>query len=409
MKLRAAPPSLAGNTATMATNALPRSGARAGVPGFFGRRTRLGSIAGFEVAVDASWLFLAMLVTWSLAVGYFPQALPGLASPTYWLMGVFGAFGLFASIVLHELSHSLVARRHGMEMKGITLFIFGGVAQMGAEPPNPRAELLISIAGPIASVLIGGLFLLASTASAAAGAPMPLTVTLRYLATINWALAAFNLIPAFPLDGGRVLRAVLWHMKHSLRRATRISSWIGSAFGIGLMVLGALVFFRGMVVSGMWWFLIGMFVRGAARMSYQQLLLREGLAGEPVSRFMRTDLRTVPSHLPVSELVDSYFFRDYYKMYPVVDNGELRGCVTIDQVKAVPREEWPRRTVGELAGPCTVENTVRPNTDAVDALGVMSRGRGSRLLVTEGGRLVGIVTLADLLQFLSMKVELEER
>jgi CBS domain-containing protein len=295
-----------------------------------------------------------------------------------------------------------------MEMRGITLFIFGGVAQMGSEPPTPRAEFLVAIVGPISSVLIGAAFFAAGVASVAAGAPQAVTGTLRYLGVINVVLAAFNLVPAFPLDGGRVLRAVLWGTKRSLRKATRIASQVGSAFGVALMVLGVLALLRGVIVGGLWWFLIGTFVRNAARMSYQQVLMREALAGEPVSRFMRTDVRTVPSRIPLTSLVDEYFFRDYHKMYPVVDDGRLVGAVTIDQVKAVPREEWSRRTVGDLAAPLTSENTVLPETDAVDALGLMSRGKRSRLLVADNGRLLGLVTISDLLKFLSLKVELEE-
>lgn len=374
----------------------------------FGKRYRLGSILGFEIAIDASWIFIALLVTWSLAAGLFPTQYENLDTATYWIMGVAGALGLFMSIVLHELSHSLVARRHGVEMRGITLFIFGGVAHMGDEPSTPKAEFLVAIAGPIASVLIGAAFFGLSQLFDALAAPVPLTGVLLYLGYINGLLVAFNLLPAFPLDGGRVLRAILWRSKNNLRQATRISSQVGSGFGIALIVLGVFAIMGGGFIGGMWWVLIGFFLRNVARMSYQQVVMREALQGEPVRRFMRADPHTVRSGTSLASLVEDFFYRDYHKMYPVVDNGHLAGCVTIEQVKNVPKGEWSSRTVGDLATPCTDANSIQSDTDAVEALSLMRRTGTSRLLVMEGDQLVGILTLKDLLQFLAAKIELEE-
>lgn len=396
--------SAAGDTA-MSGPAVERS--RSSGPAIFGRRYSLGSLFGFEIGVDSSWIFIAVLITWSLATGWFPVRHPALSPALYWAMGVVGALGLFASVVLHELSHSLVARRHGMEMRGITLFIFGGVAHMGTEPPTPRAEFLVAIAGPIASLVLGGAFHAVGRAAVMAAAPEALSGVLVYLGTINLVLAAFNLVPAFPLDGGRVLRAILWHLKRSLRWATRVTSIVGAGFGIALIALGIVAFIGGQFIGGMWWALIGFFLRGAARMSYQQLVVREALAGEPVRRFMNADPRTVPPDLPLRTLVEEYFYRDYHKMYPVVEEGRLVGCVAIPQIRGVPREDWDRRTVGEVTTPCTTANTVHPDTDAVQVLGLMQREGSSRVMVVEDGRLVGILTLKDLLRFLAVKVELD--
>lgn len=383
----------------------------------FGRSIELFRVFGFTVRLDPSWFIIAALLIFSLARQVFPQTLPGLSSTAYWTMGAIVTLGLFASVVAHELSHSLVARRFGLAMRGITLFIFGGVAEMTDEPASPKVELWMALAGPALSIALGGL-LLALAAAAQAGLSLSptgnrmLAGVLTYLATANLALGIFNLIPAFPLDGGRVLRAILWHFKGSLRWATRVTSTLGSGFGLLLMGGGVLLVFRG-VWTGLWYLLIGMFVRNAARMSYQQLLLRRALEGEPVARFMQVNPVTVPRSISVAELVHDYIYRHHFKMFPVVDDaGRLLGCVTTRQVKELPRDEWERQTVGALASACTAENTVGPNTDAMGALSRMSRSGTSRLMVVDGDRgdhLVGILSLKDLMQFFALKMELEER
>ncbi len=377
----------------------------------FGRAIELFKVFGFTVRIDPSWFIVAILVTWSFATVSFPAQLPGHPPATYWLMGIAGAFCYFLSVVLHELSHSLVARTYGVEMRGITLFIFGGVAEMPGEVPSPQAELVIAAAGPAASFAIalasGGAGLLGRFA----GWPEPVTAVLLYLGFLNAGLAIFNLIPAFPLDGGRMLRSILWGWKKNLRWATRISAAIGGGFGLLLIALGVLtvVAVPGGFTSGLWLFLLGLFVRNAAQMSYQQLLLRRALSGEPVSRFMHPDPVTVPRAISVQDLVQDYIYRHHFKMFPVVDDsGRLLGCVTTRQVRELPREEWDRQTVGALAERCGPENTVRADTDAMEALSRMSRSGLARLMVVDGDRLLGILSLKDLLHFFTIKMELEE-
>lgn len=375
----------------------------------FGKRIKLFKIFGFEVGIDWSWIILAVLIAWTLSVGLFPFRYKDLSTETYWLMGIVGAFGLFFSIVFHEMCHSLVARKYGMQMKGITLFIFGGVAEMGEEPPNPKVEFTMAIIGPISSIVIGLVFYGVYFLGRQNGWSEAINGVVQYLAFINGLLALFNLIPAFPLDGGRVLRSILWGWKKNLRRATRISSNIGSGFGILLIILGALQFLRGNFIGGMWWFLIGMFLRGAAKTSYQQLLLRKALEGESVKRFMKTDPVTVTPSLSVERFVEDYIYKYHYKMFPIVeDTDRLIGCVTTKQVKEIPREEWGQRKVGEIAAQCSAENTIGPQVDAMKALSIMSKTGTSRLMVTEGNRLVGVIALKDLLKFFALKVELEE-
>ena len=263
----------------------------------FGRRIKLFTILGFDIRVDSSWALVAALWTWSLAVGVFPSTFPGLNRGSYWWMAVAGVLGLFGSIVFHELFHSLVARRYGLRMSGITLFLFGGVAEMAGEPESPKTEFLMAIAGPLASVVVGVVFHFIAAASSGAW-PVTIVGVLAYLGWLNLVLAVFNMVPAFPLDGGRVLRAALWHFQGDLRRATRIASGIGSGFGLLLMIWAVYRLFIGDFISAVWYFLIGMFLRGISRASYEQVLLRTMLAGEPVSRFMHPDPVRVPAPRP---------------------------------------------------------------------------------------------------------------
>jgi Zn-dependent protease/CBS domain-containing protein len=374
----------------------------------FGKRFKLFKLFGFPVYADLSWLVIVFLVTWSLGVGLFPRWFPDLSANAYWIMAIVGALGLFAAIVLHELAHARVAQHYGMPMKGITLFIFGGVAEMEEQSPSPKSELLVAVAGPAASIVIGAVCLGVYVIGTAARWPVEVTGIFGYLAFINAILVAFNLIPAFPLDGGRVLRAALWKWKNNVRWATNIASQVGSGFGIALFILGVVSLLAGNLIGGLWWILIGLFVRSAAKMSYQQLQIRRALQGEPVKRFMGTTPATVSRTTSVAHLVEDYVYRYHFKMFPVADNGALHGCVTTKEIKDVPREEWDRRTVAEIAKPCSAENTIAPDEDAVKALAKMQRGGASRLMVVDRGELVGVLTLKDLLRFISMKLDLED-
>jgi len=377
----------------------------------FGRSFPLFKLFGFQISIDTSWFLLVVLVTWSLATGPFADDPPGISQAGRWIMGAAGAFGLFASIVLHELGHSIAARKCGMRMKGITLFIFGGVAEMTDEPPNAKAEFIVAIAGPIVSVLLGGLFLLMSRFADQLMIPPAADKVIWYLGFINLVLVVFNMIPAFPLDGGRVLRALLWHLKKDLRWATRVTATLGSGFGTTLIVLGVLFAITGNIIAGVWWVVLGLFLRGAAGMSYQHVVLRKALEGESIAKFMRTDLVTVQPQLTIDQLVEQYVYRTQHKLYPVVDTaGQPMGCVTLNTVKQLPRDDWPTTRVADILRPCDDNNTVHPQTDAMQALAMLNRTGSSRLMVVDDhGRLVGIVALKDLLGFLAMKVDLEGR
>jgi Zn-dependent protease len=372
----------------------------------FGKSIKLFKLFGFTVKVDLSWVIIALLVTWSLAAGLFPYRYKGLSAGTYWVMGIIGAFGLFFSIIFHEMLHSLVARRFGLPMKGITLFIFGGVAEMGDEPPNAKAEFSMAIAGPLSSIALAIAFFGMYVLGMGTGWPMYINGVFYYLGLINGILAAFNLIPAFPLDGGRVLRAALWSWKKNIRWATRTSARVGSAFGIVLIILGVLSLLAGNLIGGIWWFLIGMFLRNAANMSYQQLMTRQALEGEPVSRFMQPNAVTVSPDISIDELVEDYIYRYHYKMFPVVEDSTILGCITTKEVKEIPREEWPQHTVSEYLRRCSPDNTIRPEEDSMKALSTMNRTGSSRLIVVDNEKLLGVVSLKDMMKFLSLKIEL---
>lgn len=375
----------------------------------FERKLKIFKLFGFTVYVDLSWVIIAVLITWSLAQGYFPYFYENLSPRDYWIMGVIGALGLFFSIVFHEMSHSLVSRVFGLDIKGITLFIFGGIAEMQEEPENPKTEFYMAIAGPLSSLFLAAVFYGAYRAGMQTLWPVQVEAVFKYLALINGILAGFNLVPAYPLDGGRVLRSALWKWKGNLRQATRFATQIGSGFGVVLIVLGIANILMGNFIGGMWWVLIGLFLRSTSQMSYTQLLMKKALSGEPVSRFMKKDPVTVKPTTTIDELINEYFYRHHHKMYPVVDEtGELQGCVTLKNIKELPREQWKEKTVGDLSPGCSDEDTVRPGADSMKALSTMNKRRSGRLMVVENGHLQGVITLKDLLEFLSIKLDLEE-
>lgn len=369
---------------------------------------RLFSLSGFEVKLDLSWLLLALLITWSLGAGVFPVEYPDLPRRVYAWMGIACAIGVFFSIVFHEFSHSVVARQFGLPIKGITLFIFGGVAEMEKEPPSPKSEFLMAAAGPLASFLLAFLFSEIESFAVAREWPVSFVGVFDKLAYINVVVAIFNLVPAFPLDGGRMLRAALWKWKNDMRAATQISSRIGAGFGLALMLLGGFSFIQGNFIGGMWWFLIGIFLRSAATASYQQLLLQEVLRDKPVRDFMRRDPVTVPPSVTVQEWIEDYVYQHHFKMFPVVEESRLLGCISIDSIKQIPRADWPGKTVSEVMEPVSDANAVPADAETMKLLSTMVRpDTRSRFMVVENDQLVGMISLKDLQELIALKLEIE--
>jgi len=375
----------------------------------FGKSFKLFKLLGFTVSIDLSWFIIGLLIAWSLANGVFPQMYPDLSKTTYWTMGVIGAGGLFFSIVFHELCHSVIARHYGLPMGGITLFIFGGVAQMTEEPDNPKTEFLMAIAGPISSGVLGGLFLMLTVFTRIAQLDSAITGIFLYLTILNLLLAGFNLFPGFPLDGGRILRSILWYFKNDLRWATRIATSIGSGFGMALILMGVFRFIFGDIIAGLWSFLIGIFIRNAARSAFQQLLLRETLSGATVAHFMNDHPITVTPDTSIEQLVENYIYHYHHKVYPVMEGDTLYGLVHSRQVRDIPRDQWTQRRVSEIMDNTSSSNTIKADEDALTAFSQMNKTKASRIMVVDDeGRLKGIISLKDLMDFFSFKLEIEE-
>ena len=371
----------------------------------FGTRWRLFRLSGIPIYLDASWLIILALLTLTTAQRY-RLSFPDLPAGTIWIMGGVTAVAFFACIVLHELGHAVVARRGGMPVRGITLFLFGGVAELEGEPPSAGREFSMAVAGPLVSLVLGLGFWGLAEWGVRADWPVPVWAVLGYLAAINIIVLVFNLIPAFPLDGGRILRSALWAWTGNVRRATRWASAAGTAFAWVLIGLGVMSFFDGDWVGGVWLGLIGMFLMNAARGAYENVVLREVLRGEPVRRFMTPDPIVVPPGLDLQSWVDEFVYRHHRKAFPVAENGHLEGIITTQALARFPREEWPRHTVAEaMQGVDGL--SVPPQEDALNALERMQRSGSSRLLVTEGDQLLGVISAADLMRFLQMKLELE--
>jgi Zn-dependent protease/CBS domain-containing protein len=375
----------------------------------FTARWNLFRLLGIPIRVDASWLVILALLTWTLGV-QFRAELPDLTPGSAWLLGLATAVAFFVCILLHELGHAVVARRTGIPMDGITLFLFGGVAEMRGEPTSAGREFWMAIAGPIVSAVLAGIFAILGWSAVGADWNPAAILMLRWLAIINVTVLIFNMIPAFPLDGGRVLRSILWKATGSLQRSTRWAAGLGQGFAWFLIAMGVLQFFRGGpgdTISGIWMGLIGLFLNNAARSSYQQVVIRQALAGEPVRRFMNTNPITVPPWIDLQRWVEDYVYRYHRKTFPVAEDGRLEGVISTGVLANYPRETWHQHAVSEVMRSDLDALSIGPDTDAVEALTRMQATGSSRLLVTEGGRLAGIVSLKDLLRFLHLKLELE--
>jgi len=363
---------------------------------------RLGRIRGIEIGLHYSWLLVFALLTYSLAAGVFPSWYPGWSPGTYWAVGALSSLLLFASVLAHELGHSLVAQARGVPVISIILFIFGGVAQLADEARRARDEFLIAIAGPVVSLVIGtGSILLWPLVE---GVNQQLGAVLEYLGWANLILVAFNSIPAYPLDGGRVLRALLWGAMRNVLRATRIAAGIGVAIGFLFMAGGLFLVFRS-PLSGIWLIALGWFLQNAANQSYQQLLIRRFFEGVRVGQLMDPDPPTIGPDLSIDELVDALLAYNV-RSFPVVEDGRLVGIVTLTDVRHAPREEWPVRRVRDLMTPRERLITANPEDDLERALRLMAAHEIHQIPVVDDSRLLGLLTRNALLRFLQLRQEL---
>lgn len=358
---------------------------------------RIGRIAGIPVGFNWSVLVIFWLIAWGLAAGRFPADHPGYADATYWAAGAVTAAVFFASLLAHELGHALVARRLGMGVEGITLWLFGGVAKLGGDAATPRAELQVGAVGPAISLAAAGIFTLIAVVAHVVGAPELAVGIPAWLARINLVLALFNLVPAYPLDGGRVLRAILWARHGDRLRATATAARSGRAFGYTLIALGLFGFAGGGTVGGLWFVFIGWFLLAASRAEEAQVVLRDALGGLRVRDVMSAEPVVAPASATVDELLESYALRHRFTAFPLVDHaGGLVGLITLARLKAVSPDRRRSVSVGALACPLPDVPTAAPDDPLVDLIERMAAGNENRALVLDGGRLVGIVSPTDI-------------
>ena len=367
-----------------------------------GHTFRIGRIFGVEIGIHASWLLIFGLVTWSLAVGYFPSVLPDVGRTEALVLGIVAATLLFVSVLIHELAHSLVARARGLDARSITLFLFGGVSNLGGESKQPATEFIVAGVGPLTSLLIAGL---AFGVGVLAGAESRVGVVAGYLATINLLLGLFNLLPGFPLDGGRLLRALVWNATGSLRRATEVAVRAGQLVAYGFLAWGFLRVLDGELLSGIWIAAIGWFLHGAASASLEQVVVDQRLRGVRVRDVLRPDPTFVLPGESIARLVDEIMLPGYRRAVPVVD-GRVVGIVTLSAGRQVPPERRAMTTVAEIMGGRSGVRTIGLDDSLFAALEALAAGDFEQLPVVEDERLVGLLTRGDIVRAIQVREEL---
>ncbi len=357
---------------------------------------KVATIMGIPMRVHFSWFIVFGLITWSLSTRYFPRAAPDLPAASYWIKGTLAALLLFASVVFHELSHSYIAKKYHIPITSITLFIFGGIAQMRGEPPHPKAEFRMAIAGPLSSFFLSGLFFLASVNTVGGTRAL-----FSYLAQINFILGAFNLIPGFPMDGGRVLRSVLWSRTKDYFYATQKAANFGQKIALFFLLLGLFLIFTGSS-GGLWLMLIGWFLYLAAQSSSQQATLQEALSHIKVKNVMAKDIITVNSSIPIDDAVDKYFLKYGYGGFPVMDDGKFLGIITLREIKNVPREDWRKVKVSDVLVPHNKKWEMTQDSDVMKALELMIKEDKGRIIVTENDKVIGLITRNGIARYLQI-------
>lgn len=386
------------------------------------RGLKIGRIFAIQIHLDWSWFFIFILITWNLA-SVFGEAHPDWQIVLRWGTALIASLLFFASVLAHELAHSLVARLHGIPVRHITLMLFGGVANIQREPPSPKAEFLITIVGPITSILLGFFFLLMGglttttvgieavrEPTAVLAQLSPLTTLLLWLGPINLLLGLFNMIPGFPLDGGRILRSILWAITDNLQQATRwaagagqVVAWLLIISGISIVFGANLPIFGSGFVNGLWLAFIGWFLNNAAVQSYRQVVIEDMLEGVPVAKMMRTNPPTVPANITISMLVHDYIMNRDDHAFPVEADGELVGLVTLEDVRAIPRQQWDTTYVRDMMTPNNKLSTLPSTAEADEALHQLGQLDVRQVPVVDNGRLVGLVRRRDIMKWLQLQ------
>ena len=382
---------------------------------------RIGRLFGISIYLDWSWIFIFLLVIWSLAGGVFPKWHPGWSPSLNWTVAIVASLLFFVSVLLHELAHSLVAKAQGLPVRRITLFMFGGVSNIEREPSSPKTEFFMAAAGPITSVALGVILLLLGGALTGETGEMmaapvatlsrltPLSTVLLWLGPINILVGIFNLIPGFPLDGGRILRSILWAATNNLRKATRWASGVGQVIAWLFIIAGMAMafgvrvpFFGTGLINGLWLMFIGWFLNGAASQSYRQIVIQDLLEDVPVARLMRDEVPTVPPDLPVSSLVYNFIMGTGESAFPVVAGDRIVGLVSLEDIRKIPRDAWDRTPVSEIMTRVEQLAVVTPQEDAGEALNQLERRDVRQIPVVQDGHLVGLLRRRDITRWLQL-------
>ncbi len=367
------------------------------MPGSF----RIGNIAGIDIFINVSWIIILVFLTYSLATGWFPASYPGFSSTTYFLLGLISALLLFVSVLLHELAHSLVARSRGLPVRSIVLFIFGGVSNIEQEPKSPGTEFLMAFVGPLTSLLLGALaYVLALPLR---GRDSPVEAVLTYLAVTNILLGLFNLIPGFPLDGGRVLRSIIWKVTGNPQMATRIATFVGQVFAYLFILWGILLFFNGAVLNGLLIIFTGWFLLNAAQTIRMQSTFEEAFRGVTVEQMMNTNVVTVPANISLQRLVDEHFLPQGLRSAFVLRGDQLGGLITLSDIRHVARDQWPQTVVGMVMIPLERLHVASPQQNLSDVLPLMNGQDVNQLPVVQDGRLLGVLSRDAILRSLAVQ------
>jgi len=364
---------------------------------------RIGTLMGIPIRVHYSWLIIFGLITWSLSTFYFPQAAPQLPGLSYLISGALAALLLFISVGLHELSHSFIAKRQGQTVSAITLFIFGGVSQMKSEPTRPKDEFFMAVAGPVSSLLLSLIFFIVYQLVTDQIA----RALFRYLSHVNLLLGIFNLIPGFPMDGGRVVRAYLWGKTGDFFSATRKASNYGQNIALFFILFGVFSIFT-RIPGGLWLIFIGWFLHSAAQASYQQASLQETLSGIKVKDIMVTDIVTVSPDITIDRAIHEYFLKYGYGGFPVVDKGDFLGILTLKEITDVPEEKRNDITVSKVFIPHDKKWEISKKEEAIRALERIINEDKGRLAVLENGKLIGLITRTGIARYMQLRGEMKK-
>ncbi len=371
----------------------------------FGSSIKLFKIFGIEIRLDYSWFIIFALFAYYFGFYYFPSYLPGLNKGLLALITIVTVIIFFLSVLIHEMSHSVVARRKGTPVERITLFLFGGMSQIEKEPETPYSEFIMAIAGPVASFVLAAIFGVIWLFTRNID---PVAVPVGYLAVINIILGVFNMLPGYPLDGGRVLRSIVWKVTGNLKRATFIASTAGRVLGFMIIAVGIYFIFTGNFLNGIWLAFIGWFLQSSAQTGYRQLIFETSIKGIKVKDVMNEDIVYVLKDTTIQDLVDDYFMRYRFGRFPVIEDErtqKLIGIISLHDVKGIPKEEWSDIKVGDTVKRVSDSEKVDLTMEISDAIKKMGKNNLSHLVVMAGSKLRGIITRSDVMRFIKIRSE----